>query len=57
MINNIKNDLISKGYSFPIKILDEKDARNFYEQYKVDLQNITSDTLKFEHKFKQTLKQ
>ena len=43
MINNIKNNLISKGYSFPIKILDEQDARNFYEQYKVDLQNITSE--------------
>ena len=52
MINNIKNNLISKGYTFPIKIFDENHVNNFYKEYKKDLKNIKSETLKFEHKFK-----
>jgi non-haem Fe2+, alpha-ketoglutarate-dependent halogenase len=52
MINNIKDNLISKGYTFPIKIFDENHVNNFYKEYKKNLKNITSETLKFEHKFK-----
>ncbi len=55
MISNIKKNLILKGYSFPIKILDENIAEQIYEEYKQDLKKIKSERLKFEHKFKSHL--
>ena len=55
MINNIKKNLISKGYTFPIKILDENCSINLYKKYKDDLKNIQSNSLNYEHKFKSHL--
>ncbi len=55
MISNIKKNLISNGFTFPIKILDEETADNIYKEYRQDILQIKSERLKFEHKFKSHL--
>jgi hypothetical protein len=49
------NQIKSKGYTFPVKILEEDEAKGFYDEYLYLSKKIKSERLKFEHKFKSHL--
>ena len=49
--HNIDFKLNDGGYFFPIQIIEENEARDFYNYYK-EKKNLISQNLIFEHKFK-----
>jgi len=54
-MNNFINEIKTKGYAFPIKILEKNEANYFYDEYLRLIKKINSNTLKIEHKFKSHL--
>ena len=50
--HNIDLKLNEGGYFFPIRIVEQDEAKDFYNYYK-EKKNLISQSLLFEHKFKE----